>query len=218
VPAPTARPPSPAKVRAAWAEVYATTPYRRLPWFSAEASPAVRGAVEDGLWPKGGAILDVGCGAGTNLLYLAQHGFAAHGIDFAPDAVRVARERAARAGATIEAREGDVLRLPYPRARFDGALDIGCFHALPIDRRPQYREELSRVLRPGAPFLLVWAARESRRGIGPPHRPSVGEVADALEPRFQFDAVRFVPALGTWRLEVYVGRLRRRTKPWPRAR
>jgi SAM-dependent methyltransferase len=218
VPAPGPRPASPPRLRASWEAVYERTPYRKLPWFSERPSPDVRLAVEQKIWRPGGTILDVGCGAGTNLIYLAQHGFRPHGIDFSPVAVRTALERAARAGVAIDAREGDALRLPFARGRFDGAIDIGCFHTLPIDRREQYREELYRVLKPDARLVLDWAARESRRGIGPPHRPAVVEVTAALERRFLFESIRYVPAPGTWKLEIYTARARRRSKPWPPAR
>ncbi len=218
MPATHRRPGSPERIRAAWRKAYEQTPYRDLPWFSEAPSPEVRAAVEDRIWPSGGSVLDVGCGAGTNLIYLAQQGYDAHGIDLSPEAVRAALERAAKAGVRIDAREGDALRLDFSPRRFDGAIDVGCFHALPIDRRTQYREELNRVLKPNARFVLVWAARESRRGIGPPHRPAVVEVTEALESRFLFESIRFEPSIGTWKLEVYVARARRRSKPWPAAR
>jgi SAM-dependent methyltransferase len=198
--------------------MYERSAYTQLPWFSPRPSPEVVRAVADRVWPRGGALLDIGCGAGSNLRFLAQRGFEAHGIDLSPVAVAAAQERAARAGVAIDARVGDALALAFPRGRFDGAIDIGCFHTLPIPRRAQYREELYRVLRPGATLVLLWAARESRRPLGPPHRPSLEELATALEARFLFEATRFVRATRPGGLEVYVGRLRRRDRPRPPVR
>ncbi|MGO8948809.1 MAG: DUF998 domain-containing protein [Ktedonobacterales bacterium] len=45
------------------------------------------------------------------------------------------------------------LRQALPSSR---ALDLGCFHALPTNRRQTYVQELARMLRPGGLFLL-WA-------------------------------------------------------------
>lgn len=40
-----------------------------------------------------GRAIDLGCGTGANILYLAQHGFESTGIDFSPIALRVARKQ-----------------------------------------------------------------------------------------------------------------------------
>ena len=42
--------------------------------------------------------LDLGCGTGTETIYLARHGWDATGVDLVPRALAIARRRAARAG------------------------------------------------------------------------------------------------------------------------
>ena len=44
------------------------------------------------------SVLDVGCGAGDNAIWLAQKGFVATGCDISPTAIREARRRAKDAG------------------------------------------------------------------------------------------------------------------------
>ena len=101
-----------------------------------------------------GRALDLGCGTGTNVVYLARHGWDAVGVDFAARAVAKARERARRAGVASTFFVGDVTRLGFFGRTFDLALDIGCLHTLAVGDRPRYADGLARVVRPGGTYLL----------------------------------------------------------------
>ncbi len=170
--------------------------------------------VTDGWFAAGDRILDVGCGAGTNSLFLDRSGLQVTGVDLAPSAIAAARARAARTGRAVDFRVADALDLPFRRGSFDGAIDVGCFHTLPIPLRGRYVEELARVLRPGGRFALTWVAREHTAKFGPPHRPSVAEVAVAFEERFRFDRAEY--RAGRWgRIPSYGARLIRRSSRQP---
>ena len=100
-----------------------------------------------------GRALDLGCGTGTNVVYLAQHGWEAVGVDFAGRAIAKARRRAR--GARVEATfvVGDVTRLAVV-GPFDLALDIGCLHSVPVGGRAGYAAGLAAVMRSGGTYLL----------------------------------------------------------------
>jgi SAM-dependent methyltransferase len=102
---------------------------------------------------KPGRALDLGCGTGTNVIYLAQHGWQATGVDFVGKAIEAAKRKAKAARAAADFFQGDVTRLEFLKPPFDLALDIGCFHSIPADRRPTYVAGLRRLLRPGGLFL-----------------------------------------------------------------
>jgi methyl halide transferase len=70
-----------------WNEHYASG---QMPWDSDEPDPALVATVEAGTIPAGRA-LEVGCGTGTNALWLAAHGFNALGVDVSPLAIDRAR-------------------------------------------------------------------------------------------------------------------------------
>jgi SAM-dependent methyltransferase len=201
--------------RAQWRSTYEDTTYDQLPWFEPGPSPPVKRAVADGFLPKGGDVLDVGCGAGSNVLYLAKRGYRAHGIDLSPGAVAAARARAARAGLNVDVREGDALALAFADKSLDGMVDHGCFHTLPIARRNDYAREAHRILRPGGSFVLAWVARESSGKFGPPHRPSLREVTAVFESRFLFSRTGFEPGREEGEPETYFAFLVRRSKPYP---
>jgi SAM-dependent methyltransferase len=204
--------------RTQWAATYEGTEYDELPWFSPDPTPELVSAVEDRFFAPGSPVLDIGCGAGSNVLYLARQGFESHGIDLAPAAIRTAQDRAGAAGLTVDVQVGDALALAFPRSRFAGIVDHGCFHTLPIPRRPDYVAEVARVLRPGGAFLLSWVAREHTGPRGPPHRPSLAEVAAAFEAKFLFERTSYVDGGEEVGLPAYHARLRRRANPQPARR
>ncbi len=121
------------------------------PWDSGVPAPELVRAVA-GRAP--GRALDLGCGAGTNVRYLAERGWQAAGVDFIPRAIAQARRRLGRLPATLLV--GDVTRLdrlPLP-GPFDLALDMGCFHSLAADGRTRYASGLASRMQPGGLYLL----------------------------------------------------------------
>jgi cyclopropane fatty-acyl-phospholipid synthase-like methyltransferase len=101
-----------------------------------------------------GRALDIGCGTGTNVRYLAEHGWQATGLDFVPAAIAQARRKVRGLPATV--RVADVthlaeLDLPGP---YDLALDMGCFHSLTADGQKRYTLGLKRWLKLGGLYLL----------------------------------------------------------------
>ncbi|MGP8072951.1 MAG: class I SAM-dependent methyltransferase [Thermoplasmata archaeon] len=217
----------PAAARALWTRTYGETSYRKLPWFSPDPFPALVRAVEDGWLIPPGPVLDVGCGAGSNVLWLAAHGFRATGIDIAPGAIAAAESRKTRTTRNARFQVHDALALSLPPRSFRGAVDAGCFHTLPSRGRRHYAQGLARVLRPDATFLLSWVGREETRQRGPPHRLSVNDVAETFEPLFLMEQVEYRPRavrigclpnrsgrpLTT--LAGYTARLVRRSEPQP---
>jgi SAM-dependent methyltransferase len=212
----------PPDLRKAWAETYAKTPYRELPWFSDKPFPSLVRAVSSRQIVPPGPLLDVGCGAGSNALWLARQGFRVTGVDISPGAIAAAEGRARAAGLHAEFRVADALALPFRRGAFRVVTDVGCFHTLPARLRPGYVREVRRILRPGGSYLPAWIAREATQKFGPPHRLSLGEMTDYFEHDFIFAQTEFGPAStdGAWKtrrglLPSYSARLLRRSSPQP---
>ncbi|MEZ4615819.1 MAG: class I SAM-dependent methyltransferase [Caldilineaceae bacterium] len=128
------------------------------PWDSRITPPEVQAFWASGRLSPSGLAIDVGCGPGTNVGFLARLGLTAIGTDLAGRALRLARERHAAAPATVRARmnfvQSDVTRLPFARANADYMLDIGCFHGLPPELRDSYVQGIINNLRPGGYYQL----------------------------------------------------------------
>lgn len=104
--------------------------------------------------PTRGRALDLGCGTGTNAIFLAQHGFDVVAVDFSRKAITRARDKARRAGVTIDFYIADVTRLDFLYVPFDFVLDIGCLHSIAPTDRARYAEHLARLTRAGAVFMV----------------------------------------------------------------
>ena len=106
--------------------------------------------------PPGRAV-DLGCGTGTDVLYLAQHGWDVVGVDFVPEAVETARKRAVEAGLSPQFVLGDVTRLRQAGVEgpFDLIMDTGCYHGIAEGLRHAYAAEVTAVAAPGADFFVA---------------------------------------------------------------
>src|SRR5262249_51359976 len=91
-----------------WDERYAKG---ETPWDTGQPSSELRRVLpEISLRPC--RALELGCGSGTNAVWLAQQGFDVTAIDLSPLAVERARRRAEAAGARVRFLVADVLRPP----------------------------------------------------------------------------------------------------------
>lgn len=138
------------------------------PWdqdhVAAELSTLVEGPVA--LAP--GRALDVGCGIGTQAVYLAERGWRVTGVDAVQRALARARRRAEEKGVEVRWMAGDVASLSTLGldSGFDLVHDRGCFHDLPGAAREDYVRGVGELAAPGATLLLLAFARRER-GIGP---------------------------------------------------
>lgn len=99
-----------------------------------------------GLRP-GARIADLGCGSGIFTDLLRRRGYQCTGVDLSPTLIRIAR----RNFPGIEFIEGDIERLPFADASFDGVLLAGVLHH--FTDRSHCVAEIKRILRPGGKFV-----------------------------------------------------------------
>jgi SAM-dependent methyltransferase len=114
-----------------------------------------------------GRALDLGCGTGTNIITLAKNGWQVTGVDFAPQAISIARRKIQAAGITADIRVSDVTSLGGIQGPFDFILDLGCFHGLQGNEKASYLDQLHRVCAPQAAWLLYGFFKETDRTRGP---------------------------------------------------
>jgi arsenite methyltransferase len=124
----------------------ARVPDRTVESFAGVANPHVLGRIEPGQ-----VVLDLGCGAGTDLLIAAQmvgpEGRAI-GIDMTPTMLERARASATEMGLeNVELHQGLIESLPVPDESVDVVISNGVIDLVP-DKDAVFAE-IDRVLRPG---------------------------------------------------------------------
>lgn len=121
-----------------------------------------------------GPVLDAGCGTGENALHVAALGLRVLGIDVAPTAIAVAREKASERRIAAEFEVADAFQLERLGRQFATVLDCGLFHAFDGEERRRYTSSLaSGTERDGTVYVLCF----SNEGADPgPHPISRAEL------------------------------------------
>jgi len=147
--------------------------------------------------------LEIGCGTGSNAIWLAQNGFDVTGIDFSPLAIEKAKEKSREKGVEILFFVKDFLKHEGKSADVEFIFDRGCFHSFETkDDRNTFAKNASYHLKEqGCWFSLSGSADDLPRDTGPPMRSAL-DIVTAVEPYFEilflvsarFDSSRENPA------------------------
>jgi len=155
-----------------------------IPWDTGEPD------VHLARWLSSGAIgpcsaLEIGCGTGTNSLYLESQGFQVVGLDLSPTAIAAAQAKAAAADFEATLRVGDILIDAVPEAPFGLVYDRGVFHIFDAPERAAFAARVADLLVPGGLWhSLLGSTDGPPRDEGPPRR-TAAEIMAAVEPHFE---------------------------------
>lgn len=136
-----------------------------------------------------GVVLDVGCGTGEHVLYLASRGHECWGVDFVPVAVERAKAKAAQRGVQAHFRVADALDLNKLGRQFDTAIDSGLFHVFDDEQRPRFVKSLAAALKPGGTYYMACFS-ESEPGTEGPRRVTQKEIREAFRDGWEVRSIR----------------------------
>lgn len=140
-----------------------------IPWDTGITPPEIEAIVAE--LPPGRAI-DAGCGTGTNVRYLLEHGWQADGVDFIQAAIDTARTKLADFPAGMWGvfchDVTDLMTCEGLRPPYDLAVDIGCGHNIVPAQCDDYVRGMATLLHPGA-IMMLYAhyPSETRTGWTP---------------------------------------------------
>ena len=104
---------------------------------------------------QGGAILDLGCGAGRHLKFLAENGFEAYGCDYSSSGIQASQELLASANLKANFEIASVDNLPYDDEFFDGLICFGVLYYNDKQSIQKAASEIFRVLKKGSKALIL---------------------------------------------------------------
>lgn len=100
-------------------------------------------------------VLDIGCGMGRHLLYLAARGFAVTGIDNSPTSLAKCHELLGKADLQASVMEAEMAALPFAGESFDGVVATNVIHHVYLATLKQIIADVWRMLAPGGYFVWV---------------------------------------------------------------
>jgi SAM-dependent methyltransferase len=138
------------------------------PWDTGKVPAELIELVEGNDALPAGRALDIGCGTGTQAVYLAEQGWEVTGIDAIAKPLQKARARAVASGVSVEWIRADVTQLPDVGLApgYTLVFDRGCFHGLNAREQAAYAAGVTQLAAPGATLLMLAFARNDVR-VGP---------------------------------------------------
>ncbi len=152
-----------------------------MPWDTGGAdSHLVRVVRETPIRPC--KALDVGCGTGSNAIWLADQGFEVTATDLSESALKLARAKSGAEKCTFI--HADFFEAPLPGNDFEFVFDLGCFHLFDeAAQRERFARLVAECLVTGGHWLSVSGSCDGPE-MGPPRR-TARDITHATEPYFE---------------------------------
>ena len=130
-------------------------------WYEFKTSPGKH--TRDFLKGKTGKILDLGSGAGRNLIGLKTKA-ELYLLDFSKEMIELAKKRAKKEKIKAKFFVADATKLPFEDNFFNCSICISLLHCIPTEtKRKKVVKELYRVLKPGSETeISVWNKASKR--------------------------------------------------------
>jgi SAM-dependent methyltransferase len=143
-------------------------------------------------WPvKPCRALEVGCGTGTDAIWLAKKGFSVTGVDVSDIPINIANEQAKKAKVAVGFMVKDFLSEEIGGKPFDFIFDRGYFHSYrtSLKRKAVARRMAANLDTGGLWLSLLGSCDSPPREGGPPMR-SAREIVNAVESFFEVRLIK----------------------------
>lgn len=174
------------------------------PWVAGTASPELINLVWEGVIAPGMKVLEVGCGVGTESVFMAIRGMDVMGVDLSASAVTLSQQLADFYGVKVNFQQGDVASLNFADQSFDVICDQGVFHHLKDEERQPYAKLICRLLKTNGLFVLR-SYSDKIPGEGQPRRIKSDELIDTFHPYLRLEELRRVLSFSSERQKRPIG-------------
>lgn len=136
-------------------------------------------------------MLELGCGTGTNAVYLAQQGFDVTAFDLSELAIEKATARAKEAGVDVRLLAASIFDLPDLGDPFSLVFDRGVYHCVRRQGAAKFCQAVAKLTAPGGWYLtLAGNPNEPEPPQGGPPRVSAEEMCRELSGAFDLVLLR----------------------------
>lgn len=125
-------------------------------------------------------LLEIGCGPGANIWYMAREGFQVTGIDGSKTAIDIAKERLHKEDLQANLVVGDIVKLPFDENSFDGVVDNECLYANNETNTVLILSEINRVLKPDGLFYSRTFSKEMFSDMEFENKFEFTDIADGI--------------------------------------
>ncbi len=175
-----------------WEKIYLGE-REEIPWDVGNSSKELSESVES-ITPC--FALDVGCGTGTEAIYLAKRGFKVSAVDISETAIQIAKDKAKKENVNIDFKVGSVLNIPFDSNVFGFVNDRGCFHAIEPKDREKFTSEINRVLKSGGLYLMLCFSNKEPENDKGPYRFSEMEIRNIFSRYFVIKQIQAIKLYG----------------------
>jgi ubiquinone/menaquinone biosynthesis C-methylase UbiE len=165
---------------------YDQQPLADITWYSGSAGRHLIELIISGRINRGAIVVDVGCGPGTEAMFLSRQGMFVVGVDLSLPALRKAvaiQDIVCTRCAWVQA---DGLALPLSDCSADVVNDSFFFHNVRDAARDSYASEVFRVLKPGGLLIIRGFSDWMSPGSGP-RRLTSDDLTSTFLPGFILD-------------------------------
>ena len=174
------------EIKQNWEERYITG---NLPWDSGRQDSSLEELIANKTI-SACKTLELGCGTGSNAIWLATKGFEVTATDISSEAISIARDKATKANETVNFMVMDILQESLPEEKYDFVFDRGCFHSFDGEERDTFAKSVYTCLKPAGIWLsLIGSADSPPCEMGPP-RLTAQEIASRIEPFFKIKLLK----------------------------
>lgn len=169
-----------------WIEYWNNNDINNLPWETYNPDQNLVSFFVSANKLKIKTAIDIGCGLGTNALWMADHDIEVTGIDISEKAINLAKNNMKDRNLQIDFRsinfleENNLLDNYY-----DFVFDRGCIHGMNMNDIQKFAYEVSRIISPdGLWFSIIGSYDGKEVHCGPPRR-TCSEMISSIEPHMK---------------------------------
>lgn len=160
------------------------------PWDIGQPCPELAAQLSGLALKSGAKAIDLGCGTGSNTIYMAEHGLEATGVDSEPLAIERAQARAESSGVPARFLVDDLLgKTKTLGTGYQFLFDRGCYHYVRLIDAQAYLDTLERLTQPGS-LLMVLAGSSEEPFPGGPPVVSEAEIREELGALFELQWIQ----------------------------